>query len=129
MNHGDIMLKKDAKRFIEMLRCHNKEIHDLLASDDNIAYETFVYEMDNHEYAVNWDDDYDESVSVKTWLRRKYTGPYRYRGRSEHFMEARTAVSEFCDDNRMMRVSPSFAEWMHMSEAEKENLQQRKFQQ
>lgn len=72
---------------------------------------------------IYWDDDYDESVSVKTWLRRKYTGTYRYRGRSEHFMEARTAVSEFCDDNRMMRGSPSFSEWMHMSEAEKENLQ------
>ena len=47
-----------------MLRCHNKEIHDLLASDDNIAYETFVYEMDNHEYAINWDGDYDVLCSL-----------------------------------------------------------------
>lgn len=54
MNHGDIMLKKDAKRFIEMLRRHNQEVHDLLMSSDDIAYETFVYEMDNHEYAINW---------------------------------------------------------------------------
>lgn len=40
MNHGDIMLKKDAKRFIEMLRRHNQEVHDLLMSSDDIAYET-----------------------------------------------------------------------------------------
>lgn len=64
MNHGDIMLKKDAKRFIEMLRRHNKEIHDLLASDDNISYETFVYEMDNHEYAINWNGYYDVLCSL-----------------------------------------------------------------
>lgn len=64
MNHGDIMLKKDAKRFIEMLRRHNQEIHDLLMSSDDIAYETFVYEMDNHEYAINWDGDYDVLCSL-----------------------------------------------------------------
>lgn len=64
MNHGDIMLKKDAKRFIEMLRRHNQEVHDLLMSSDDIAYEAFVYEMDNHEYAINWDGDYDVLCSL-----------------------------------------------------------------
>lgn len=69
-----------------------------------------------------WDDDYDESVSIKTWLRRKYTGLYCYRGISEHFMEARAAVNNFIKMNQKIRVSPSFYEWMNMSEAERENL-------
>ena len=64
MNHGDIMLKKDAKRFIAMLRRHNKEVHDLLKSDNDIAYEAFLYEMENHEYAINWDGDYDVLSSL-----------------------------------------------------------------
>ena len=70
-----------------------------------------------------WDDDYDESVSVKTWMRRKYTGLYQYHGISEHLMEAKSAVHNFTNENPMMRVSPSFSEWMGMSEKEREELQ------
>lgn len=69
-----------------------------------------------------WDDDYDESVSERTWLRKKYTGPYQYRGNSEHFMAARKAISDFIAENETMRVSPSFSEWMNMSEAQREDL-------
>ena len=25
---------------------------------------------------IYWDDDYKASMSVKNWLRKKYTGPY-----------------------------------------------------
>lgn len=70
-----------------------------------------------------WDDDYDESVSIKTWLQKKYTGVYQYHGTSEHFMEARTAVHDFMAANETMRVSPPFSEWMKMSEAERKELQ------
>ena len=70
-----------------------------------------------------WDDDYDESVSVKTWMRRKYTGLYQYHGISEHLMEAKGAVHNLINENPMMRVSPSFSEWMGMSEKEREELQ------
>ena len=66
-----------------------------------------------------WDDDYDESVSPKTWLRRKYTGIYQYHGISEHFMEAKNAVNEFIKGNKTLQVSPSFAEWMGSSETER----------
>ena len=34
-NHGDIVKKSDAKRFIEMLRRHNQEILDLLENKKN----------------------------------------------------------------------------------------------
>lgn len=39
-----------------------------------------------------WDDDYDGKQSVKTWLRKKYTAPYRYDGISEHCIECKAAV-------------------------------------
>lgn len=38
-----------------------------------------------------WDDDYT-SGSFNTWLKRKYTGPYDYRGTSEHYSVAQQAV-------------------------------------
>ncbi len=66
-----------------------------------------------------WDDDYDGDVSVKTWLRRKYTAPYQYHGFSEHFMEARYALIEFINENREIRLTPPFHEWMNMREEER----------
>lgn len=36
-----------------------------------------------------WDDDYNGEVSIKSWLRRKYTRNYYYGGDSEHFVIAR----------------------------------------
>lgn len=81
----------------------------------------FRFPSENFE-DLYWDDDYDESVSIKTWLRRKYTGLYQYHGRSEHFMEARTAVRDLIVANETMRISPSFEEWMNMSEEQQEDI-------
>lgn len=33
-----------------------------------------------------WDDDYEEGVSFKTWLRMKYNGPYKYGGLGDYYM-------------------------------------------
>ena len=73
--HGDIVRKGDAKRFIDMLKRHTQEVKDLIASDVDIAEAAFRYEMDNHEYAINWDGDddvlrcfgmdYDDLVAMK----------------------------------------------------------------
>ena len=57
-NMGDVMKKTDVKRFKEMLRRHRDEILELI-SDEKEAEEAFLYEMDNHEYAINWDGDDD----------------------------------------------------------------------
>ena len=46
----------------------------------------------SNERLYYWDDDYDGTQSIKTWLRRKYTGPYTYEWCSEHCMECRGAV-------------------------------------
>ena len=42
-----------------------------------------------------WDDDYDESQSVKNWFRKKYVGPYIQKSVSETYIETKRAVSQF----------------------------------
>ena len=42
-----------------MLKRHTKEVQDKLKSDPDFAEAAFLYEMDNHEYAINWDGDDD----------------------------------------------------------------------
>ena len=57
--HGDIVKKENAKPFIEMLKRHTKEMQEKLKSDPEFAAAAFLYEMDNHEYAINYDGDGD----------------------------------------------------------------------
>ena len=57
--HGDIVKKDNAKPFIKMLKRHTREVQDKLKSDPEFAEAAFLYEMDNHEYAINWDGDAD----------------------------------------------------------------------
>lgn len=66
--HGDIVKRTDAKRFIEMLTRHTNEVKDRLKSDPDFALAAFLYEMDNHEYAINWSGDEDVlSCFAITW--------------------------------------------------------------
>lgn len=48
---------------------------------------------------VYWDDDYKEGESIRSWMRKKYTGPYKYGGFSEHYLE------------NQIRVKSRFSEW------------------
>ena len=57
--HGDIVKKEDASRFVAMLKRHTAEVKELILSDADIAMEAFLYEMDNHEYCINYDGDGD----------------------------------------------------------------------
>ena len=57
--HGDIVKRTDAKAFIAMLERHTKEMKDRLKEDPDFAEAAFLYEMDNHEYAINWSADED----------------------------------------------------------------------
>lgn len=45
----------------------------------------FRFPTENFE-DIYWDDDYEENQSFKSWLKKKYTGPYQYRGFSEHYL-------------------------------------------
>ena len=42
-----------------MLKRHTKEVQDKLKTDPEFAEAAFLYEMDNHEYAINYDGDDD----------------------------------------------------------------------
>lgn len=57
--HGDIVKKENAPKFIAMLRRHTKEVKDALIADKDFAYAAFLYEMNNHEYCINYDGDGD----------------------------------------------------------------------
>lgn len=59
LKSGDIMKRENAKPFLDMLKRQMKEVQDLLLSDMDIAEAAFLYEMDNHEYAINWSGDED----------------------------------------------------------------------
>ena len=91
IGHGDIVKKEDAPKFVAMLKRHSKEVHELLQSDENIAEEAFLYEMDNHEYAINWDGDadvlaafaMDEEDLTTMNLERAYL-----RARKQHYKNA-----------------------------------------
>ena len=57
--HGDIVKRENAKPFIDMLERHVDEVKRKLREDVDFAEAAFLYEMDNHEYAINWDGDAD----------------------------------------------------------------------
>lgn len=59
IGHGDIMKRENAKPFIDMLKRQAEEVKDKLKNDPEFAEAAFLYEMDNHEYAINWDGDED----------------------------------------------------------------------
>lgn len=90
--HGDIVKKENANKFIDMLKRHTKEIKDAILADEELAEAAFLYEMDNHEYAINWDGDddvlrcfgmdYDDLVEYG--LERAYR-----RARNKHMEHAR----------------------------------------
>jgi hypothetical protein len=92
--HGDIVKKVDAKRFIQMLKDHRVELQNKMLSDHAFAEAAFLYEMDNHEYAINYDGDddvlrcfgwtLDELEDIDLELANSYE-----RARSHHFVNAR----------------------------------------
>ena len=59
MDMGDIMKRSDVPKFKEMLHRHTNELYDLLCNDKEAAEEAILYEMNNHEYCINWDADND----------------------------------------------------------------------
>ena len=56
--HGDIVKKENAPKFIDMLKRHTDEVKEAL-KDKEFALAAFLYEMDNHEYVINYDGDGD----------------------------------------------------------------------
>lgn len=90
MNHGDIMKKEDAPKWLELLKRHVKELHEAML-DEDFAEAAFLYEMDNHEYAINWDGDWDVlqcfAMSEENLDKLGLAGAYR-RARNQHMKNA-----------------------------------------
>lgn len=88
--HGDIVKREDAKRFIEMLERHTKEIKQHLIDDVEFAEAAFLYEMDNHEYAINWsaDEDVLDCFCIDWEFIRKHGLQMAYdSARNKHFKQ------------------------------------------
>lgn len=63
------------------------------------------------ENDLHWDDDYDGSKSIRSWLRDQYTGGFRYRGYAEHCLECKGALTTVRNSNPTVRVYPSYQEY------------------
>lgn len=59
-----------------------------------------------------WDDDYDGSVSINTWMKRKYCGPYTYGGHSELYMDCQRNLSELYKHLPKVEIRVPFEEFM-----------------
>ena len=55
---GGILNKKDIPTFNAILKRHKEELHEAMKNPE-FARAAFRYEMDNHEYAINWEGDAD----------------------------------------------------------------------
>ena len=88
--HGDIMKKSDVPAFFDMMKRHKLELLDAL-KDEEFAEAAFLYEMDNHEYAINWDGDADVlacfNLDEKKLVEMGLDGAYR-RARKAHYKHA-----------------------------------------
>lgn len=89
--HGDIMKRTDVPAFFAMMKRHKEELAEAM-KDEDFAEAAFLYEMDNHEYAINWDGDADVlacfDLNEKTLVERGLDGAYR-RARKAHYDHAR----------------------------------------
>lgn len=88
--HGDIVKRENAKPLVEMLQRHTNEIKDKLKEDVEFAEAAFLYEMDNHEYAINWsaDEDVMDCFSIDWEFIRKHGLQMAYdSARNKHFKQ------------------------------------------
>jgi hypothetical protein len=68
------------------------------------------------EQDIFWDDDY-QSGSIKSWLRKKYTGPYSYHGVTEHYEWAQNDIRKLIEQYPMLEVRESFGDYLERSKA------------
>lgn len=58
LGYGTVIKKTDIPAFEELMANHKKELDEAM-QDEEFAEAAFLYEMDNHEYAINWSGDED----------------------------------------------------------------------
>lgn len=88
---GDVLLKKDVPALKEMMKRHNEECREFLKGDENDIYEAFLYEMDNHEYAINYEGDENvlSCFAIDAAMLKEYGLQLVYdKARREHMRKA-----------------------------------------
>lgn len=89
--HGDIVKRTDVKALLAMMKRHDKELKQRLRDDIDFAEAAFLYEMDNHEYAINWsaDEDVLAAFGITFEFIRKHGLQIAYdRARNQHMRNA-----------------------------------------
>ena len=89
--HGDIVKKESVDALLALLARHTKELREKLREDKEFAYAAFLYEMDNHEYAINWtaDEDVLDCFSLDWDMLRDWGLEDAYRrARNQHMRNA-----------------------------------------
>lgn len=89
--HGDIVKKENVNALIALLQRHTRELRDKLREDKEFAEAAFLYEMDNHEYAINWsaDEDVMDCFSIDWQMLRDWGLEDAYRrARHQHMKNA-----------------------------------------
>lgn len=89
--HGDIVKRENAEKLIELLERHTEELKRKLIDDLDFAEAAFLYEMDNHEYAINWsaDEDVLDCFSINWDFIRKHGLQMAYdSARNKHMKHA-----------------------------------------
>ena len=56
LGYGTVIKRSDIPALDELMENHRHELK-MAMKDKEFAYEAFLYEMDNHEYAINFDGD------------------------------------------------------------------------
>lgn len=92
----------------------------------NLCGVYFRYPHEDYD-DLYWDDDADETASVNTWLRKKYTGPYRYLGNTEHALVAKEMANELMSKSPVLRVMRFISEAPYEVDIKKASLEDLKF--
>lgn len=50
---------------------------------------------------------------IKSWLKKKYTAPFRYYGELEHYLVVQTVNRYFFETNKKIELSPTFDEYLN----------------
>jgi hypothetical protein len=58
LGYGTVLRKTDVPAFEELMENHRRELYMAMRNKE-FAEAAFLYEMDNHEYAINWSGDED----------------------------------------------------------------------
>ena len=88
--HGDIVKRENAKPFLKLLERQSKELKEAMKNKE-FAEAAFLYEMDNHEYAINWSADEDVlacfNISFEELRKLGLENAYR-KARNQHMKNA-----------------------------------------